>query len=59
MHLLMYRCGSFVSACWRWKAGSVLSARSSTGSVRLELSGLVLVGVGSIIATLPAVFGLH
>ncbi len=29
----------------------------ATGSVRLELSGLFLVGVGSIIATLPAVFG--
>lgn len=29
----------------------------ATGSVRLELLGLVLVGIGSIISTLPAVFG--
>jgi hypothetical protein len=29
----------------------------ATGSVRLELLGLVLVGIGSIISTLPTVFG--
>jgi len=29
----------------------------ATGSVRMELVGLVLVGVGSIVATAPAVFG--
>lgn len=29
----------------------------ATGSVRMELSGLLLVGVGSIVSTLPAVLG--
>jgi len=29
----------------------------ATGSVRMELVGLMLVGVGSIISTTPAVFG--
>lgn len=31
----------------------------ATGSVRMELVGLVLVGFGSIVSTLPAAFGLQ
>ncbi|TCC65674.1 hypothetical protein E0H73_01680 [Kribbella pittospori] len=31
----------------------------ATGNVRMQLGGLLLVGIGSVISTLPAVFGWH